>query len=55
MQEILFAKVKYIRKRYEFIPLTQNIALCFGTRLLYILMKQQTHQCPLRSVFMSLS
>ena len=49
---ILVVKLNYIRKRYGSIFLTSRLLFIFGTRLSFILMKQQTHQCHLEPVFM---
>ena len=48
--KMLVSKLKHTRKN-ELILLDQNTAVYFGTRLLEMLMKQQTHQYPLGPVF----
>ena len=45
-------KAQNHRKNHKSITLNQETALYFGTRLSFILNKQQTHQCPLGPVFM---
>ena len=50
---ILFAKLKIIRKSYEsFFFLSRRLLCSFSTRLSFILMNQKTHQCSLQPVFM---
>ena len=51
---ILVTKIKHIRKNMTRFVLVKAILYIFGTRVLYIIMMQQTHQCPLGPVFIIL-